>query len=110
MDQWQAGLRRLADAPPAERAILERVTRRLEDELRRRLGGPFTTEELVDLYDQGTGWATDVAVQVAPDQPFAWDERIVADAAFGRYVREAGDFAGGRRLVPRAASPRGRAG
>jgi hypothetical protein len=110
MDQWQAGLRRLADAPPAQRAILERVTRRLEEELRRRLGGPFTTAELVDLYDQGTGWATDVAVQVAPDQPFAWDERIVADAAFGRYVREAGDFAGGRRLVPRAASPRGRAG
>jgi hypothetical protein len=102
MDQWQAGLRRLADAPPEQRAILERVTRRVEDELRRRLGGPFTTDELVELYDRGgTGWTTDLAVQVAPDHAFAWDERIVGDAAFGRYVREAGDFAGGRRLVPR---------
>jgi hypothetical protein len=27
--------------------------------------------------------------------------RIVADAAFARYVREAVDFAGGRRLEPR---------
>jgi hypothetical protein len=102
MDQWQAGLRRLADAPPEQKAMLERVTARIHDELRRRLGGPFKTEELVELYDRdGTGWCTDVAVQVAPEQQYAWDERIVGDAAFGRYVREASDFAGGRRLVPR---------
>jgi hypothetical protein len=103
MDQWQMGLRRLADAPAEQRSTLERVTRRIEDELRRRLGGPFTTSELADLYDrEGTGWCTDVAVQVAPNEPWAWDVRTVADAAFGRYVREAGDFAGGRRLMPRA--------
>jgi hypothetical protein len=100
LDQWQAGLRRLADAPPEQRAVLERVTRRIEDELRRQLGGPFSADELAELYDAGTGWCTDLAVQVAPDDPVAWDVRIVADAAFGRYVREAGDFAGGRRIVP----------
>jgi hypothetical protein len=100
LDQWQAGLRRLADAPPDRRATLERVTRRIEDELRRRLGGPFTTAELVELYDRGTGWCTDLAVETAPDASWAWDVRTVADAAFGRYVREAGDYAGGRRLVP----------
>jgi hypothetical protein len=104
MDQWQAGVRRLADAAPEHRAALERVTRRIEDELRRRLGGPFTIDELVDLYDQGTGWITDMAVEAAPDEPWAWDARTVGDAAFGRYVREAGDFAGGRRLVRREAS------
>jgi hypothetical protein len=97
MDQWQAGMRRLAEATPEERPTLERVTRRIENELRRRLGGPFRTGELVELYDrEGTGWCTDVAVQAAPEEPWAWDARIVADAAFGRYVREAGDFAGGR--------------
>jgi hypothetical protein len=101
MDQWQAGMRRLADAPPEQRVVLERVTRRVVDELRRRVGGPFRTDELVDLYDSGTGWVTDLAVQTAPDQPYAWDERVVGDAAFGRYVREAGDYAGGRRLAPR---------
>jgi hypothetical protein len=100
MDQWQMGLRRLADAPAEQRSTLERVTRRIEDELRRQLGGPFSADELAELYDAGTGWCTDLAVQVAPDDPVAWDVRIVADAAFGRYVREAGDFAGGRRIVP----------
>lgn len=100
VDQWQAGLHRLARAPSEERSTLERVTRRVEEELRRRLGGAFTTDELAEFYDQGTGWVSDVAVAVAPDDSFAWDVRIVGDAAFGRYVRGATDFAGGRRLDP----------
>ena len=97
IQQWRAGERRLADAPPHERAALERVTARIHAELRRRLGGPFTSEELAHLYDQGTGWCLDVAVAVAPAAPWAWDARTTADAAFARYVREATDFAGGRR-------------
>ena len=97
--QWQEGLRRLADAPEDEQRMLERVTAAVEAELRRRLGGAFTTDELADLYDQGTDWVTDLAVSVAPDDPYAWDVRTVADAAFGRYLRSATDFAGGRRLL-----------
>jgi hypothetical protein len=97
--QWQEGLRRLADAPPDERRMLERVTAAVEAELRRRLGGAFTTSELADLYDQGTDWVTDLAVSVAPVDPYAWDVRTVGDAAFGRYLRSATDFAGGRRLM-----------
>lgn len=96
--QWQDGLRRLAAAPPDQQRMLERVTRAIEAELRRRLGGAFTSAELADLYEQGTDWATDLAVSVAPDDPYAWDARTVADAAFGRYLRAATDFAGGRRL------------
>ena len=83
------------------------MTREVYSELRRRLGGPFTLEELAELYDEGTGWATDLAVESAPDEPFAWDARIVADAAFGRYMRAATDFAGGRRLSRPAAARRG---
>ena len=98
LEQWQAGERRLEDAPFDERPVLEAVTRKVYDELRRRLGGPFTTDELAELYDQGTGWISDVAVAAAPDAPFAWDVRIVGDAAFARYVRNAADFSGGRRL------------
>jgi hypothetical protein len=98
VEQWEAGLRRLADAYPEQEPTLERVTRAIEAQLRRRLGGAFTTEELVELYDEGTGWCTDLAVEVAPDEPFAWDARVVADAAFGRYSRGAIDYAGGRRL------------
>ena len=91
-------MRRLDRAPDDQRPVLERVTQRVEDELRRRLGGAFTIEELVELYDAGTGWCSDVAVAAAPEQPYAWDVRIVADAAFGRYVRGAVDYAGGRRI------------
>jgi hypothetical protein len=97
-DQWEAGLRRLDAAYPEQAPTLERVTRAVQAELRRRLGGPFTLDELAELYDEGTGWATDLAGETAPDEPFAWDARIVADAAFGRYMRAATDFAGGRRV------------
>jgi hypothetical protein len=96
--QWQDGLRRLNEAPPEQRRMLERVTAAIEAELRRRLGGAFTSAELTELYEQGTDWATDLAVAVAPDDPYAWDARTVADAAFARYLRGATDFAGGRRL------------
>jgi hypothetical protein len=96
--QWDDGLRRLAEAPPEEQRMLERVTQAIEAELRRRLGGRFTAQELADFYDEGTDWTTDIAVAVAPEDPYAWDVRTVADAAFGRYLRQATDYAGGRRL------------
>jgi hypothetical protein len=98
--QWRDGERRLDDAPPQQRPALERVTEAIQRELRRRLGGPFTTEELASLYDQGTDWTLDLAVSVAPGAPWAWDPRVVTDAAFARYLREATDFAGGRRIEP----------
>lgn len=99
LPQWEEGVRRLRDAPPEDRRVLERVTERIVDELRRRLGGPFTAQELAELYDAGTGWIADAAVAAAPDSPEAWDVRTVGDAAFGRYLREASDFAGGVRRV-----------
>ena len=99
MPQWEEGGRRLRSAPPYLRPVLERVTARIVDELRRRLGGPFTVEELVELYDQGTTWCTGLAVSVAPDHPEAWDAQTVGDAAFLRYLRESSDFAGGRRRL-----------
>ncbi len=98
IEQWQAGVRRLESAPPAQRATLEKVARAIQDELRRRLGGSFTADELASVDDAGTGWATDLAVAIAPEDPWAWDTRVVTDAAFGRYVNAAVDYAGGRRL------------
>ena len=67
LEQWEAGLRRLDAAPFDERPILELVTRKVYEDLRRRLGGAFTTDELAELYDAGTGWVSDIAVAVAPD-------------------------------------------
>ncbi|MCQ7029941.1 hypothetical protein MRO55_25895, partial [Escherichia coli] len=73
-------MRRLDEAYPEQVPTLERVTREIQSELRRRVGGRFTLDELSDLYDEGTGWCTDLAVEFAPDEPFAWDARVVADA------------------------------
>jgi hypothetical protein len=95
--QWRQGERRLRDAPGERRALLERVTEALVAELRRRLGGRFATDELVALYQAGTGWCLQAAMRVAPEEPWAWDAGVVVDAAFARYLREAADFAGGRR-------------
>jgi hypothetical protein len=54
------------------------------EELRKRLGSRFTVAELADLYASSPDLGADPA----------W----LVDAAFGRYAREASDYAGGRRL------------
>ena len=95
---WQDGQRRISSAEPADRSAMERVVDELVVGLRRRLGGPFTVQELAGLYlDQGTDWCFDVAVRVAPGRPAAWDLPTVAGAAFARYAREAIDYTTGRR-------------
>lgn len=94
---WADGQRRLGAAAPDERRVLERVADRIVDELRRRLGGPFTTDELAQLYSAGTDWCLDVAIETVPNDPRGWDAATAGDAAFARYVREAADWAGGRR-------------
>jgi len=97
---WEEGQRRLARSEPSERVVLERVVDELVAQLRRRLGGAFTTAELARLYEkQGTDWCFDVAVRVAPDTPAAWDLTTVAGAAFARYAREAIDYTTGRRIA-----------
>jgi hypothetical protein len=95
---WLEGRRRLQRADPAERAVLERVVAEIVLELRRRLGGPFTSEELAALFtEQGTDWVFGIATRVAPRNPEAWDMTTVAGAAFAGYAREASDYGGGRR-------------
>ena len=94
--QWQQGERRVLAAPAERMVLLERVIGELVDELRRRLGGRFAAQELVDLYEHGTSWCLQVAMRVAPRDPWAWEAGVVIDAAFGRYLREAADYAGGR--------------
>jgi hypothetical protein len=100
--QWRRGERRLHEAPPEHSAPLERIVTALVAELRRRLGGRFTAQELVDLYLNGTSWCMQTAMSLAPEHPWAWDSGLVVDAAFGRYLREAADYAGGRRALSEA--------
>lgn len=99
LEQWREGEERV-DALPDDR--LRGKAHDLVAEaligLRRRLGGPFSVEELAELYEQGTDWIVELATERAPDDPVLWDPRLIADAAFARYARGARDFAGGRRL------------
>ena len=97
---WREGARRLLQADPRSRPALDRVVDAIVDELRRRLGGPFTTDELARLYEHdGIDWCFDIATRVAPVSPEAWDLTTISGAAFARYVREASDYGGGRRIA-----------
>jgi hypothetical protein len=96
IELWREGERRLRAASPERQPTLERISATLVGELRRRLGGRFTAAELANLYADGTSWCLQSAMRLAPDDPWAWDSGVVVDAAFGRYLREAVDYAGGR--------------
>ena len=84
--QWEEGERRVREDPRLEGAV-----HAVLDELRRRLGGSFEIAELADLYARDTDWATPIAQARAG----ASAASFVTDAAFGRYAREARDYAGG---------------
>jgi hypothetical protein len=99
INQWREGERRLSRAAPERAALLQRIADTLVVELRKRLGGRFSAEELAELYSRGTSWCLQLAMEIAPEDPWAWDSRTVVDAAFARYLREAVDYAGGR-LIP----------
>jgi hypothetical protein len=86
---WEEGERRVREAPPEQRAGMEVVVDRAVQELRRRLGGPYTLTELEDLYREGTDWVLELAMESLPDQPAAWDGQVLAGAAFARYARGA---------------------
>ncbi|MEA2331285.1 MAG: hypothetical protein QOH58_1423 [Thermoleophilaceae bacterium] len=90
--QWRDGARRLAEAPEPARTDLDRAADIVVEALRKRLGSSFLLEELADLYAAGTDWATALAARHAAGT----DAAAVVDAAFGRYGREASNFAGGR--------------
>ena len=63
------------------------------EELRRHLGSSFTLDELASLYGAGTDWALEAAGRTGAGT----EASAVVDAAFGRYAREAVDYARGRR-------------
>jgi hypothetical protein len=96
--QWEEGARDLeAIDDPRRRRLAERVVSQIRLELRRRIGPTFTAEQLADLYGEGTDWAQQIAIDVAPAA--ADDASRLADAAFWGYLRGAGNFAGGRTLA-----------
>jgi hypothetical protein len=96
--QWEEGARELAAIDdPKDRRLADRVVSAIRVEIRRRIGPTFSAEQLADLYGQGTDWAQQIAIDVAPSA--ADNAQLLADAAFWIYLRGAGDYAGGRTLA-----------
>lgn len=93
---WEDGARRIAELEPSGQRASEAVVAELTLELRRRLGGRFTTNELAAYYlREGTDWCFQIACRVAPGTPEVWDMTLVAGAAFARYAHAAADYGGG---------------
>ncbi len=90
--QWEDGQRRVALSESATRVVLERAVAAVLEEMRRRLGSSFRLEELVAFYARGVDWAEAIAAANGAGV----DGFAVIDAAFARYARYSGDFAGGR--------------
>jgi hypothetical protein len=96
--QWEEGARELAAIDdPRRRRLADRVIDAIRVELRRRIGPTFSADELADLYGEGTDWAQQIAIDVAPAA--SDNAQSLADAAFWAYLRGAGDYAGGRTLA-----------
>jgi hypothetical protein len=92
--QWDAALRRVDDLR-GDAPALARTYRNIElvtEELRRRIGGTFSLEQLADLYDRAEDWARDILEERA-DPGWPGQLTLVLDAAFGLYARGAFDYA-----------------
>jgi hypothetical protein len=94
--QWEEGETRIREADPRESRELDRAAKLVVDELRRRLGGAFSLDELADLYGEGTDWVGDEVQR----RFSGTDTSAAVNAGFLRYARSATDFAGGRRRLP----------
>ena len=92
--QWEEGEARIRQSGGGEARELDRAARLITDELRRRLGGAFTLDELAALYGHGIDWATDLVLQRFSG---GGESTAAVNAAFGRYARLASDYSGGRR-------------
>jgi hypothetical protein len=93
--QWEEGENRIRSADPRESRELDRAARLVVDEIRKRLGGAFTLDELADLYGEGTDWVSDEVQR----RFLGTDTTAAVNAGFLRYARGASDYAGGRRRV-----------
>jgi hypothetical protein len=92
--QWEQAYRELA-YEPGSNGIDDRVREQIEvvgEELRRRLGGPFTLGELADLYEGSARWTYDIIAERCPHPGWARSATAAADAAFHLYARGARDY------------------
>ena len=96
--QWEEGASRLRElsADPRTARNAARAVEAIREELRRRIGPTFTSQELAELYGRGTDWCLEAARQAAPMSAVDLDPQAIVDGAFFLYLRGASDYSGGR--------------
>jgi hypothetical protein len=96
--QWEEGAGRLRDLSRDPRAArtANRAVEAIRNELRRRIGPTYSSQELADLYGRGTDWCLEAARQAAPMAAVDLDPQAIVDGAFFLYLRGAYDYSGGR--------------
>jgi hypothetical protein len=91
---WEEGYRRFV-AETEDAAHADALYRQLDDvtaELRRRLGGRFTLQELETAYRGSESWARVAVAERTPPRGWERDLAAVNDAAFHLFSRQAVDF------------------
>jgi hypothetical protein len=91
---WENGYRRLL-AETRDRANAETLHAQVAAvtaELRKRVGGPFTTSELAETYADAERWARDAVSEQAPSPGWPRDLAVATDAAFHLFARGATDY------------------
>lgn len=92
---WEDGHRRFREAERDGRQLAERLHQQLSvvtDELRRRVGGTFSLEELAAVYAGSEPWLGAAVAERAPGPGWPATLAIVGDAAFHLYSRGAIDY------------------
>lgn len=91
--EWEAAYRRLEEAAvdvSAEEALRPQVEA-VTTELRRRVGGTFTLQELIEEYGRADTWAREALAELGtPDWPRTL--ALVEAASFHLYARGAVDY------------------
>jgi hypothetical protein len=89
---WAEGYRRLqtdtSDLPTAVDAQVAAIS----EELRRRVGGIYTTAELVGAYRDSERWAREAVAEASPSPGWEQTVAVATDAAFHVYARGAVDY------------------
>ena len=91
---WEEGYRRLLDEG-GDRARADRLHTQVNAvtaELRKRVGGAYTTAELAASYVGAERWARDAVAERAPMPGWPRDLTTATDAAFYLYARGAVDY------------------
>jgi hypothetical protein len=92
--EWEDAYRRVASEPDPQRA--ERLHAQVEvvrDELRRRVGGAYTLQELASVYGEAERWVRHAVSEQAPGPGWPRTLSLVEGAAFHVYARGALDYA-----------------